>query len=50
MVTLVALLSSGKGTWGQVNSLIKLAKWDKIYLICKNKIVFIYRFFLIYFN
>ena len=36
MVTLVALLSSGKGTWGQVNSLIKLAKWDKIYLICNE--------------
>jgi len=36
MVTLVALLSSGKGTWGQVNSLIKLAKWDKIYLICND--------------
>lgn len=30
------MLSSGKGTWGQVNSLIKLGDWDKIYLICND--------------
>ena len=36
MVSLVALLSSGKGTWAQVNVLIKNQKWDKIYLICND--------------
>ena len=36
MVSLVALLSSGKGSWAQVNSLIKAEKWDKIYLICND--------------
>ena len=30
---LVALLSSGKGTWGQVSGLIKMGDWDKIVLI-----------------
>jgi len=29
----VALLSSGKGTWGQVAGLIKRGKWDNILLI-----------------
>ncbi len=36
MVSLIAVLSSGKGTWAQVNSLIACAKWDKIYLICND--------------
>ncbi|MCA9497463.1 MAG: hypothetical protein KC589_11070 [Nanoarchaeota archaeon] len=36
MVSLIAMLSSGKGTWGQVSSLINCAKWDKIYLICND--------------
>jgi hypothetical protein len=30
---LVALLSSGKGTWGQVSGLIKYGEWDKIILL-----------------
>ena len=30
---LVVLLSSGKGTWGQVSGLIKYGKWDKIFVI-----------------
>ena len=30
---LVALLSSGKGTWAQVSGLIKYGEWDKILLI-----------------
>lgn len=30
---LVALLSSGKGTWGQVSGLIKYGNWDKIVLL-----------------
>lgn len=30
---LVALLSSGKGTWGQVAGLINQAEWDNIILI-----------------
>ena len=36
MANLIALLSSGKGTWGQVNSLLKVEKWDHIYLLCNN--------------
>lgn len=36
MSTLIALLSSGKGTWAQVNALIKYTKWEKIYLICND--------------
>ena len=36
MVTLIALLSSGKGTWGYVNSLIKNENWDKTYLVCNE--------------
>ena len=27
---LVALISSGKGTWGQVSGLIKYGEWEKI--------------------
>lgn len=30
---LVALLSSGKGTWAQVSGLMKYGQWDKIILI-----------------
>ncbi|MFA5020019.1 MAG: hypothetical protein WC533_02885 [Candidatus Pacearchaeota archaeon] len=30
---LVALLSSGKGTWAQVSGLMKQGEWDKIILI-----------------
>ena len=30
---LVALLSTGKGTWAQVSGLIKFGEWDKIILI-----------------
>ena len=36
MVSLIALLSSGQGTWGQVGNLIKLNNWDKVYLICNE--------------
>jgi hypothetical protein len=31
---LVALLSSGKGTWGQVSGLISRGEWEKVILIC----------------
>ena len=30
---LIALLSSGKGTWGQVSGLVKQGEWDKIILL-----------------
>ena len=30
---LVALLSTGKGTWGQVSGLIKYGEWDKIIIL-----------------
>jgi len=30
---LIALLSSGKGTWGQVSGLIKYSEWDNIILL-----------------
>ncbi len=30
---LVALLSSGKGTWGQVSGLMKYGEWDKIIIL-----------------
>ena|SRR3989344_1820180 len=33
---LVALLSSGKGTWGQVAGLINQGEWDKIILLGGN--------------
>lgn len=36
MATLVALLSSGKGSWGEVNSLVKCYQWDQIYLVCND--------------
>lgn len=30
---LVALLSSGKGTWGQVSGLMKYGEWDKVFIL-----------------
>ena len=33
---LVALLSSGQGTWGQVAGLIKQGEWDRIILIADD--------------
>ena len=30
---LIALLSSGKGTWAQVSGLVKYGEWDKIIVI-----------------
>ena len=33
MSTLIACLSTGKGTWGHVSRLIKENKWDKVFLI-----------------
>ncbi|MFW5846559.1 MAG: hypothetical protein ACOCUU_00225 [Nanoarchaeota archaeon] len=30
---LVALLSSGKGTWGQISGLMKYGEWDKIFIL-----------------
>lgn len=30
---LVALLSSGKGTWGQISGLMNYGEWDKVILI-----------------
>lgn len=33
MPTLIALLSTGKGTWGQVTQIIKSHPWTHIYLI-----------------
>ena len=36
MTSLIAIVSSGKGTWQQVSSLIKNKKWTKVYLICNQ--------------
>jgi hypothetical protein len=33
MVELVALLSTGKGTWGQVSGLMKQGEWEKIIIV-----------------
>jgi hypothetical protein len=33
---LIALLSSGKGTWGQVSGLIKYGEWDKVIVLGDN--------------
>ena len=30
---LIALLSSGKGTWSQVSGLMNYGEWDKVILI-----------------
>lgn len=32
----VAILSSGKGTWGQVSGLIKQGEWEKVILLGPN--------------
>ena len=36
MTDLIAFLSTGKGTWGQVSNLIKAENWDKIYLLTND--------------
>lgn len=36
MTSLVAVLSSGKGTWGQVSNLITKGDWTRVYLICSD--------------
>ena len=36
MTTLIALLSSGKGSWRHVNSLIQVQKWDRVILFCND--------------
>lgn len=36
MATLIACLSTGKGTWGHVSALIKQEEWDKIFLITND--------------
>ena len=33
---LVALLSSGKGTWGQVSGLMKKGEWEKVIILGPN--------------
>lgn len=33
MTDLIAVLSTGKGTWGHVNGLLKGQEWDKVYLV-----------------
>lgn len=33
MPTLIALLSSGKGTWAEVNRLIQAQPWSRIFLV-----------------
>ncbi len=33
MPTLISCLSTGKGTWAEVNRLIQLGSWDKVFLI-----------------
>jgi len=33
---LVALLSSGKGTWGQVAGLVNRGSWEKIIFLCDD--------------
>ena len=33
MTELIALLSTGKGTWGQVSGLMKKGEWEKIILV-----------------
>ncbi len=36
MGILIALVSSGKGTWSQVSNLINNVEWDGVYLICND--------------
>lgn len=33
VMELIALLSSGKGTWAQVSGLLKYGEWDKVILV-----------------
>jgi hypothetical protein len=33
MPTLIACLSTGKGTWAEVNRLIQIGSWNKVFLI-----------------
>ncbi len=33
MPTLIACLSSGKGSWSEVNRLIQVSSWNKVFLI-----------------
>ena len=33
MPTLIACLSTGKGTWAEVNRLIQVGNWNKVFLI-----------------
>ena len=33
MTTLIALLSSGKGTWSEVNRLMQSQPWSKVFLV-----------------
>ncbi len=33
MLTLIACLSTGKGTWLEVNKVIQSRQWDKVYLL-----------------
>lgn len=36
MTDLIAFLSTGKGTWGQVSALINAESWDKVYLLTND--------------
>ncbi len=36
MTTLVALLSTGKGSWASVSAIMKSADWDQIILFCPS--------------
>lgn len=36
MTELVAVLSTGKGTWGHVNRLVLDGSWEKVYLITND--------------
>lgn len=36
MTDLIAFLSTGKGTWGQVSGLINSDEWDNVYLLTND--------------
>ncbi len=36
MTSLVALLSTGKGTWAEVAKILKAHEWDKMYLVTND--------------
>ncbi len=36
MTDLIAMLSTGKGSWAHVSALIRAEKWDKVYLITNS--------------